>query len=110
MSLYKKNIRVLLIEPAVQRPTFDRAKPNGNLGPAYIIGALRKHGVEVDYIDATVGPSGSDLNTTYFLRSSHQGIFGKLIKSNISPIIGVAILTFLFSASWVTRIIGSSQG
>ena len=47
MSLYKKNIRVLLIEPAVQRPTFDRAKPNGNLGPAYIIGALRTHGVEV---------------------------------------------------------------
>ena len=63
---YKKNIRVLVIEPAIQRPNFDRARPNGNLGPAYLIGALRNHGVEVDYLDATVGIDGSDLNETFY--------------------------------------------
>ena len=42
MTIYSKNLKVLMIEPAIQKPTFDRAKPNGNLGPAYIIGALRK--------------------------------------------------------------------
>ena len=67
LTPYKKNIRVLLIEPALQRPSFDRPKPNGNLGPAYIIAALRRHGVEVDYLDATVSSkvlgkdSGSDI-------------------------------------------------
>ena len=69
MSLYKKEIRVLLIEPAVQRPSFDRAKPNGNLGPAYIVGALRRHGIEVDYLDATVGQNGRDLNKTFYNRT-----------------------------------------
>ena len=64
-NFYKKNIRVLIIEPAIQRPSFDRARPNGNLGPAYLIGALRNHGVEVDYLDATVGSKISDLQNTF---------------------------------------------
>ena len=51
MSLYKKNLRVLVIEPALQRPIYDKARPNGGLGPAYLVGALRKHGIEVDYLD-----------------------------------------------------------
>ena len=54
MSLYKKNLRVLVIEPAQQRPIYDKARPNGGLGPAYLVGALRKHGIEVDYLDITV--------------------------------------------------------
>ena len=65
-TLYKKNIRVLVIEPALQRPSFDRPRPNGNLGPAYIIAALRRHGVDVDYLDATVGQDGRDLNETFY--------------------------------------------
>ena len=65
-TLHKKNIRVLLIEPALQRPSFDRPKPNGNLGPAYIIAALRRHGVEVDYLDATVGQVGRNLDETFY--------------------------------------------
>jgi len=28
MSLYKKNLRVLVIEPALQRPIYDKARPN----------------------------------------------------------------------------------
>jgi len=63
---YKKNVRVLIIETAIQRPSFDRARPNGNLGPAYLIGALRNHGVEVDYLDATVGNKISDLQKTFY--------------------------------------------
>tara|TARA_B100000029_G_scaffold125588_2_gene119145 strand:- start:4497 stop:6050 length:1554 start_codon:yes stop_codon:yes gene_type:complete len=82
MTLYKKNIRVLLIEPAVQRPTFDRPKPNGNLGPAYIIGALRKHGVEVDYLDATVGQEGRDLKETFYSRTELEN---GLIRFGMNP-------------------------
>ena len=53
MTIYSKNLKVLMIEPAIQKPTFDRAKLM-NLGPAYIIGALRKSGIEADYLDTTV--------------------------------------------------------
>ena len=66
LTPYKKNIRVLLIEPPLQRPSFDRPRPNGNLGPAYIIAALIRHGVEVDYLDATVGQKGRNLNETFY--------------------------------------------
>ncbi len=66
MTIYSKNLKVLMIEPAIQKPTFDRAKPNGNLGPAYIIGALRKSGIEADYLDATVGQEGRDLEHTFY--------------------------------------------
>ena len=68
MSLYKKNVRVLVIEPPLQRPIFDKARPNGSLGPAYLVGSLRKHGIEVDYIDASVGPKGTDLNESFYRR------------------------------------------
>ena len=45
MNLYKKNIRVLVIEPSNQQPKYEKARPNGTLGPAYIVGSLRKHGI-----------------------------------------------------------------
>ena len=45
-----------------------KARPNGNLGPAYIMGALKEHGVEVDYLDCTVGREGDDLNKTFYNR------------------------------------------
>jgi len=69
LKFYKKNIRVLVLEPAIQRPSFDRARPNGNLGPAYLVGALRHHGIEVDYLDATVGEDGRDLKETFYNRN-----------------------------------------
>ena len=72
MTLYKKNVRALVVEPANQQPAYEKARPNGNLGPAYIVGALREHGVEADYIDATVGPVGSDLKKTFFLRTEME--------------------------------------
>ena len=56
----------------MQLPTYDKARPNGGLGPAYIVGALRENGVEADYIDATVGPVGSDLKKTFFLRTEME--------------------------------------
>ena len=69
LKSYKKNIRVLVIESAIQRPSFDRARPNGNLGPAYLVGALRNHGIEVDYLDATVGQEGRNLKETFYNRN-----------------------------------------
>ena len=68
MNLYKKNLKVLVLEPPMQLPIFDKAKPNGSLGPAYLIGALRKSGIEVDYLDATVGLEGADLKNTFYRR------------------------------------------
>ena len=65
-NLYKKNARVLVIEPSNQGPAFEKARPNGNLGPAYIVGALRKYRIEVDYLDAIVGQKGRDLNETFY--------------------------------------------
>ena len=72
MSLYKKNLRVLVIEPALQRPIYDKARPNGGLGPAYLVGALRKHGIEVDYLDITVGTRGRNLNETFYRRKEME--------------------------------------
>ena len=51
MILNKKNPKVILIEPSNQLAGTEKARPNGSLGPAYIIGALRKHGIEADYLD-----------------------------------------------------------
>ena len=66
MSLYNKNVRVLVIEPPNQLLHYERASPNGNLGPAYLIGSMRNHGIEVDYIDATVGKPDTDLRKSFF--------------------------------------------
>ena len=82
-TLHKKNIRVLLIEPALQRPSFDRPKPNGNLGPAYIIAALRRHGVEVDYLDATVGQVGRNLDETFYNKTKLDINLGKKTNTSI---------------------------
>ena len=64
----RKSIRVLVVEPPNQHIPFERARPNGSLGPAYIVGALRKYGVEADYLDACVGQSGRNLNETFYRR------------------------------------------
>ncbi|MDC0941230.1 cobalamin-dependent protein [Candidatus Pelagibacter sp.] len=66
MSLYKKNVRVLVIEASNQLAPQEKARPQGTLGPAYIIGSLRENGIETDYIDATVGQEGRDLNETFY--------------------------------------------
>ena len=66
--MYKKNCKVLVIEPPNQLPTNEKARPNGTLGPAYIVGSLRRHGIETDYLDATVGQEGRDLKDTFYLR------------------------------------------
>ena len=71
-SIYKKNIRVLMVEPANQQPLKEKARPHGNLGPAYIVGALREHGVEADYLDCTVGETGRDLKDTFYNREEME--------------------------------------
>ena len=71
-NFYKKNVRVLVIEPSNQGPTHEKARPNGNLGPAYIVGALRNHGIEVDYLDAIVGQKGRDLNETFYRKTEME--------------------------------------
>ena len=70
--IYKKNLKVLMVEPANQQPLKEKARPHGNLGPAYIVGALKEHGVEVDYLDCTVGQPGRNLNETFYNRKEME--------------------------------------
>ena len=72
MNIYKKNIRVLIVEPSNQQQPIEKARTNGSLAPAYLVGALRKKGIEADYLDATVGPIGSDLKKTFYLRNEME--------------------------------------
>ena len=72
MNIYKKNIRVLIVEPSNQQQRIEKARTNGSLAPAYLVGALRKKGIEADYLDATVGPIGSDLKKTFYLRNEME--------------------------------------
>ena len=62
----RRNVRVLVLEPANQQLPFDAARPNGVLDPAYLVGALRSHGVEADDLDATGGWDIHDLQTTFY--------------------------------------------
>ena len=59
------DLKVLVMEPANQHPAHEMARPNGALGPAYIIGALRRAGIHADYLDGTVGPVGDSLAKTF---------------------------------------------
>ena len=61
-----------MLEPASQQKLREKAVPNRNLGPAYIIGALQRHGIEVDYLDCTVGQSGRNLKETFFNREEME--------------------------------------
>ena len=63
------NIKVLVLEPANQAPPRDMARPNGSLGPAYLVGALRRHGIYTDYLDVTVGWDLSELQKFFFNRT-----------------------------------------
>jgi anaerobic magnesium-protoporphyrin IX monomethyl ester cyclase len=63
-----RNLRVLVMEPANQQLPIDTARPNGALGPAYLVGALRAAGIEADYYDGTVGWPGDPLDQTFFNR------------------------------------------
>ena len=55
-----------MLEPASQQKLREKAVPNKNLGSAYIIGALQELGIEVDYLDCTVGQPGRNLKETFF--------------------------------------------
>lgn len=63
-----KNPKVLVLEPPNQQLPVDTARPNGSLGPAYLVAALRQRGFEADYLDATVGRPGDSLQDTFYCR------------------------------------------
>lgn len=61
-------MRVLVLEPPNQQLPIDTARPNGALGPAYLVGALRARGIEADYLDATVGRATDAIAVTFYNR------------------------------------------
>jgi anaerobic magnesium-protoporphyrin IX monomethyl ester cyclase len=67
-----RNLRVLVMEPPNQQLPIDTARPNGALGPAYLVGALRAAGIETDYYDGTVGRPGDKLEETFFNRVEQE--------------------------------------
>ena len=86
MTLFKKNIRVLFIEPSHQIPVFEKARPNGTLASTYLMGALRQRGIEVDYLDATIGQTGRDLKETFYKRTElENGNYKIGMNSNELP-------------------------
>ena len=72
MSTPRSNLRVLILKPPNQLAPGDRAFTNGNLGAAYIVAALRHAGVETDYLDATVGFPGTDLQESFYRRTEME--------------------------------------
>lgn len=67
-----RNLKVLVMEPANQQLSTDTARPNGALGPAFLVGALRAHDIEADYLDATVGLPSDSLEETFFNRMEQE--------------------------------------
>ncbi len=62
-------MKVLVMEPPNQQLPIDTARPNGALGPAYLVAALRSAGIDADYYDGTVGWPGTPLTDTFYNRS-----------------------------------------
>ena len=65
-------MKVLVMEPPDQQLPQDTARPNGALGPAYLIGALRAADIEADYYDGTVGWPGQPLSETFYNRVEQE--------------------------------------
>jgi len=66
------NPRVLVLEPPNQLLPIDTARPNGALGPAYLVGALRAADIEADYFDGTVGSIGTPTGLSFFNRIEQE--------------------------------------
>jgi len=58
--------RILLIYPPNQLMPIETPRPDGSLGPLYLAGEMRKMGIEVDLVDASVGTEADDLADTFY--------------------------------------------
>lgn len=58
--------RILFIYPPVQLMPVETPRPDGSLGPLYLIGALRTIGIEANLLDASVGSPEDDLKDTFY--------------------------------------------
>lgn len=65
---YVSDLKILVMEPANQQLPIDTARPNGALGPAFLVGALKQAGFHADYLDATVGPADFPLEKSFYNR------------------------------------------
>lgn len=61
-----RNPKVLLVYPPNQLMKEEIPRPDGSLGLLYLAGALRKIGVEVDILDASVGGPEDRLEDTFW--------------------------------------------
>lgn len=60
--------KVLLMYPPNQLMDIEIPRPDGSLGPLYLAGALRRAGINVKLLDASVGAEGDSLRETFFSR------------------------------------------
>jgi anaerobic magnesium-protoporphyrin IX monomethyl ester cyclase len=66
------DVKVLVLEPANQQLPIDTARPNGALGPAYLVGALRAAGIQADYCDGTVGAADEPIEQSFLNRVEQE--------------------------------------
>lgn len=65
-------MKVLVVEPPNQCWPKDTPRPNGALGPAYLVAALRAADIEADYYDGTVGFGFRTLDSSFYNRSVQE--------------------------------------
>ncbi len=77
------------MEPSNQLLPTDTARPNGALGPAYLVGALRAAGIEADYYDGTVGNERDGVEDCFHRRYLQDN---KLIRYGVHEIQLAAVI------------------
>lgn len=59
-------MQILMVYPPNQLMPVETPRPDGSLGPLYLIGALRQIGLDADLIDMSVGSSEDKLEDTFY--------------------------------------------
>jgi anaerobic magnesium-protoporphyrin IX monomethyl ester cyclase len=74
--------KFLLLYSPLQFGLGEVAKPDGSLSLAYVAGALRRAGFEVEILDCTVGGKDDSLETTFF---RNEPLPSGLVRIGMSP-------------------------
>ena len=59
-------MKALIIYPPIQFMDVETPRPDGSLGPLYLVSSLESAGIEANILDASVGSNSHDIKDTYF--------------------------------------------
>jgi anaerobic magnesium-protoporphyrin IX monomethyl ester cyclase len=74
--------KVLVIDPPNQLNPTEAPRPQGSLGPLYLVSALEDAGIEVDFVDASVGTAEDDMKQTFYNTFRQEN---GLVRIGMSP-------------------------